>query len=46
MSNPEVVAQRGLNRIQIDGEGDGEFFLDKDGNIYNLKGEFYGTIDE
>ena len=38
------MARRGLQRIQIESEN-GEFLLDQEGNIYNLQGEFVGTID-
>ena len=38
--------KQGLQRIQIDGEGDREFLLDESGNIYTMKGGFYGTVEE
>lgn len=44
ITNPEDLAKRGLTRIQIENEEE-EFLLDQEGNIYNLQGEFVGTID-
>ena len=45
ITNPEDLARRGLTRIQIESEEE-EFLLDQEGNIYNLQGEFVGTMDE
>lgn len=44
INNPEDLERRGLKRIQIE-DADEEFLLDKEGNIYNLLGEFVGTMD-
>ena len=44
ITNPDDLAKRGLQRIQIESEQE-EFLLDQEGNIYNLQGEFVGTID-
>jgi hypothetical protein len=44
IDDPEDLASKGLKRITIEGE-DEEFLLDREGNIFNLKGEFVGTAD-
>ena len=44
ITDPDALARRGLQRIQIESEQE-EYLLDQEGNIYNLQGEFVGTID-
>lgn len=44
IDNEEELAQRGLRKIQIEGEEE-EFLLDAEGNIYDLGGNFIGTTN-
>jgi hypothetical protein len=45
IDNEDDLAERGLKKIQIEGEAE-EFLMDDEGNIYDLQGNFIGTTNE
>ena len=44
VDNPEDLARKGLRKIQIEGDDEQEYLMDDDGNIYDLQGNFIGTM--
>ena len=45
LNDPEELAKRGLQRVQIDGD-DEEYLMDEQGNIYDLEGKLIGTAND
>jgi len=45
VDDPEDLARRGLSRVQLADDDDQEYLIDRDGNIYDLDGNHYGTAD-
>jgi hypothetical protein len=45
IDDPVALAARGLKRVTVEGENEGdeeEYLLDNEGNLFNLKGEYIG----
>lgn len=46
VNNDEQLARKGIKRIQIEGDEENEYLMDKEGNIYDLQGNFVGSIGD